>query len=90
MEQGCAAHWKTGAGNLSGVRGKTQLYSQGMFRQEAMAFLRERLGERQYERIMMRPDSRQHPYVAARVFLSPLDWDRYVWIEQHGTLDGFL
>ena len=67
-----------------------EVYRPGQYRQEALRFLREHVGEKQFDRIMGRADSRQHPYVAARVFLSPLDWDRYVWIEQHGTLDGFL
>ncbi len=66
------------------------LYRPGEHRKEALAFLKERVGEKRFEQIMGRADGRQHPYVAARVFLSPLDWDRYVWIEHHGTLEGFL
>lgn len=65
-------------------------YMPGEYRKEALDFLREHIGQRQYERIMGRADSRQHPYVAARLFLSPLDWARYVWIEHHGTMEGFL
>ena len=65
-------------------------YRPGEYRKEAMAFLRERVGEQQFDRIMGRADSRRQPYVAARLFLSPLDWARYTWIEQHGTLEGFL
>ena len=64
-------------------------YRPGEFKQEAMAFLREHITPSQYEQIMARADSRKYPYVAARLFLSPPDWDRYVWIEHHGTLDGF-
>ncbi len=65
-------------------------YNPGEYLQEALAFLRERIGETEYEQIMGRADSRWHPYVAARLFLSPMDWERYVWIEHHGTLDGFI
>ncbi len=65
-------------------------YRPGAYRHEALAFLRERVGEEKFERIMGLDDSRLHPYVAARVFLSPADWNRYVWIEHHGTLEGFL
>jgi len=32
---------------------------------------------------------RAHHYVAARAFLSQSDWDKFVWIEEHGSLDGF-
>ena len=65
-------------------------YRPGKFRREALDFFRQRVGEKQFEQIMDRDDSFQHPCVAARVFLSPMDWVRYVWIEQHGTLEGFL
>jgi hypothetical protein len=65
-------------------------YQPGPFRKEAMAFLKERLGEELFDRIMDQSDSRRHPYVAARVFLGQGDWERYVWIEQHGSLDGFI
>ncbi len=64
-------------------------YRPGKYREEALDFLKERLGEKQFEQIMGKADSREHPYVAARVFLSPADWERYVWIEQHGTLEGY-
>lgn len=66
------------------------VYRPGEYRKEALRFFRERIGEKQFDRIMEQADSRQHPYVAARLFLSPLDWEKYVWIEQHGSLDGFL
>lgn len=73
---------------LSQARGGA--YRPGEYGKEALAFLRDRVGDAQFERIMGRADSRQHPYVAARVFLSPLDWDKYVWIERHGSLEGYL
>ena len=65
-------------------------YRPGKFRREALDFFRQRVGEKKFEQIMDRDDSFQHLYVAARVFLSPMDWVRYVWIEQRGTLEGFL
>lgn len=68
----------------------SSVYRPGEYKKEALAFLKERIGDTQFDQIMGRTDSRQHPYVAARLFLSPLDWDKYVWIEQHGTLEGFL
>ena len=65
-------------------------YKPGKYTREALAFLRERVGEEHFDRIMESADSRRHPYVAARLFLSPEDWRKYVWLEQNGSLDGFL
>ena len=64
-------------------------YAPGEFRAEAMAFIRSCLGEEQYARVLGTAKARQHPYVAARLFLSPADWEKYVYLERHGTLDGF-
>ena len=72
---------------LSAVSGGS--YSGGRYTQEASAFLRERVGEDTYAMMMSDPHSRSHPYVPARIFLDQADWDRFVWIEQHGSLDGF-
>ena len=32
---------------------------------------------------------RRHRYVAARAFLNQADWEKFVWIEQHGSLAGY-
>ena len=64
-------------------------YTPGEYQAEAMAFMKSCLGEEQYARIMSPEKARQHPYVAARLFLSPQDWKKYVYVEQHGTLEGF-
>ena len=32
---------------------------------------------------------RAHHYTVARAFLSQTDWEKFCWIEQYGTLDGF-
>ena len=68
----------------------SEAYKPGKHTGEAVAFLRERVGERRFGEIMENADSRRHPYVAARLFLSPEDWRKYVWIERNGSLDGFL
>lgn len=75
---------------ITGKKDGGGTYRPGEYRKEALRFFRDRIGQEQFDQIMGRTDSRQHPYVAARVFLSPLEWDQYVWIEQHGSLDGFL
>ena len=64
-------------------------YKPGKHTGEALAFLKECVGEKRFEQIMTSADSRRHPYVAARLFLSEEDWQKYVWIEQNGSLDGF-
>ena len=64
-------------------------YVPGEYRAEAMAFLRSCLGEEQYAQVMSPAKARQHPYVAARLFLSPQDWKKYAYVEQYGTLQGF-
>ncbi len=32
---------------------------------------------------------RAHHYTAARAFLSQTEWEKLVWIEEFGSLDGF-
>ena len=65
-------------------------YAPGEYQAEAMAFMDSCLGAAEYARIMSPEKARQHPYVAARLFLSPLDWKKYVYVEQHGSLEGFV
>ena len=64
-------------------------YKPGKYTKKAVAFLRECVGEERFRLIMNNADSRKHPYVAARLFLSAKDWRKYVWIEQNGTAEGF-
>jgi hypothetical protein len=66
------------------------MYVPGEYQAEALAFLKSCLGEQRYEQIMSPAKARQYPYVAARLFLSPKDWDKYAYVEQHGTLQGFI
>ena len=64
-------------------------YTPGEYKEQARAFLRECLGEGKYCSIMSSAESRSLPHVAARVFLSDEQWAKYVWIERHGSLEGF-
>ena len=64
-------------------------YSPGEYREEARAFLGECLKKELYDSVMSSAESRSHPYIAARVFLNNEQWAKYVWIEQHGSLEGF-
>ncbi len=65
------------------------VYRPGAFVREAKAFFRECVGSETYERAMNCDAGRAHHYVPARVYLSQSDWERFCWIEQFGTLDGF-
>ncbi len=65
------------------------VYRPGAFVREAKAFFRECVGSETYERAMSCDAGRAHHYVPARVYLSQSDWERFCWIEQFGTLDGF-
>ncbi len=70
---------------LDEVRGAC--YS-GTYLTEAVAFLKEHMDEKTYNMVVQNGERKL--YVAAKVFLSPSDWQKYVWIEQHGSLDGFV
>ena len=64
-------------------------YTPGDYREEAKAFLKTCMDEKTYDSIMSHGEGRSHPYVAARIYLGKNDWNKYVWIEHHGSLEGF-
>ena len=64
-------------------------YSPGPFKEAAMAFLMDHINATTYARLLKKAGWDEHQYVAARLFLSEEDWEKYVWIEQNGKLDGF-
>ena len=59
------------------------------FKEEALNFLKLCVGEDTYNRAMNSEVGQLHHFVAARVLLSQADWEKYVWIEEHGSLDDF-
>ena len=66
------------------------IYKPGFqFKEEALQFFRQCVGEDAYDRAMNSEVGKLHHYVAARVLLSQADWEKFVWIEEHGSLDGF-
>ena len=58
------------------------------YREAALAFFRQCVGEETYTHAM-RSEAGRHHYVAARICLNQSDWEKFVWIEEHGSLDGF-
>ena len=66
------------------------VYKSGLkYRKESMAFFRDCVGEEIYERAVNSEVGRRHHYVAARAFLDQADWEKFVWIEEFGSLAGF-
>ena len=62
----------------------------GTYRTEALQFLKEHMDGQTFEKIMSHKEEKKRPYVAAKIFLNQSDWEKYVWIEQHGSLEGFV
>jgi len=65
------------------------VYRDGAYKEEAKAFFRQCVGEETYNRAMGCEAGRRHHYAAARAFLNQADWEKFVWIEQYGSLSGF-
>ncbi len=59
------------------------------FKEASLAFFRQCVGEETYRRAMSCEAGRRHHYVVARAFLDQADWEKFVWIEQYGSLEGF-
>jgi len=59
------------------------------YRDEALRFFRARVGDDVYGRAMNSEAGQAHHYAVARAFLNQSDWEKFVWIEQYGSLDGF-
>lgn len=58
-------------------------------KKESLQFFKACVGEDVYLRAMSSDAGRAHHYTVARAFLSQQDWVKFVWIEEHGSLDGF-
>lgn len=65
------------------------IYSPGIYKKEAVAFLKQYPDEDVIEKLCQNDNFYRSPVVGAKIFLCAEDWNKYVWIEQHGTLDGF-
>lgn len=85
--------FEMGPDQLESVSGGTPalgIYRPGFrYKKEALQFFKVCVGDKVYEKAMNSEVGRAHHYVVARVFLDQSDWDKFVWIEEHGSLDGF-
>ena len=59
------------------------------YRHESLQFFKACVGEAVYSRAMNSDAGRAHHYTVARAFLNQKDWEKFVWIEEFGSLDGF-
>jgi hypothetical protein len=76
--------------SVTGGSDRLGVYKPGFrFRDASLRFFRECVGEETYSRAMNSEAGKRHHYVVARAFLSQSDWEKFVWIEQYGTLAGF-
>ncbi len=75
---------------IEGKEDQLGVYKPGFqFQEKAMEFFRQCVGDEVYERAMSSEVGKQYHYVVARAFLKQDDWERFVWIEEHGSLSGF-
>lgn len=77
---------------LSGADGGAYIpgvYMPGQYRDAAIAYFKSCVGSDTFDHAMGSAYGRRHHYVAARAFLDQTDWEKFVWIEQFGSLDGF-
>ena len=59
------------------------------YKKESLQFFKACVGEDVYTRAMSSEAGRAHHYTVARAFLNQTDWEKFVWIEKYGSLDGF-
>ena len=59
------------------------------YRKESMQYFKSCVGEDTYLKAMNSDAGRAHHYVVARTLLNQSEWEKFVWIEEHGSLKGF-
>ena len=59
------------------------------YKKESLLFFRSRVGDDVYSKAMSSDAGKAHHYAVARVFLNQNDWEKFCWIEQFGSLEGF-
>ena len=77
-------------GSIGGGTGVLGVYKPDFpFKKESLLFFRSCVGEEIYNRAMNSDAGHAHHYTVARAFLDQFEWEKFVWIEEHGSLDGF-
>lgn len=76
--------------SVGGSKNPLGVYRPGFqYKQESLDYFRQCVGEKTYQLAMNSDAGRAHHYTVARVFLNQTDWEKFVWIEEFGSLDGF-
>ena len=58
-------------------------------KKESLRFFKTCVGDEAYTKAMNSEAGRTHHYVVARTLLNQADWEKFVWIEEHGSLEDF-
>lgn len=58
-------------------------------KKESLRFFKTCVGDEAYTKAMNSEAGRTHHYVVARTLLNQTDWEKFVWIEEHGSLEDF-
>ncbi len=76
--------------SVSGGASALGVYRPGFhYKKESLQFFKACVGEDIYTKAMNSEAGRAHHYTVARAFLNQTDWEKFVWIEEFGSLDGF-
>lgn len=59
------------------------------YKKESLLFFKASVGDEVYNRAMGSEAGHSHHHAVARAFLNQSDWEKFVWIEEYGSLDGF-
>ena len=59
------------------------------FKKASLQFFKSCVGEEVYLRAMNSEAGHAHHYAVVRAFLNQSDWEKFVWIEEYGSLSGF-
>ena len=81
---------RDGQATVGGGASPLGVYKPGFqHKEKSLVFFRSCVGDEVYSKAMNSEAGRAHHYTVARAFLSQRDWEKFVWIEEHGNLDGF-
>lgn len=58
-------------------------------KKESLRFFKTCVGDETYTKAMKSEAGRTHHYVVVRTLLNQTDWEKFVWIEEHGSLEDF-
>ena len=76
--------------SVTGGAGPLGIYKPGFqYKKESLSFFKSCVGDEIFDKAINSEAGRAHHYTVARAFLSQDNWERFVWIEEFGSLKGF-